>query len=374
MLVFGKMRETVKARKLIRRVFSSGIALAPAISALARIVLVFDQREKLEAELAELRESPHDEARTLANLVSARGLENEGLLAEALSCAREAHRLSTRTGDFSMRVLAAQAIAELHSQSGRPEQSEPWRREAIDGLQQFGAESDVARLQWMCAANRIAAGDADYGTECVVKLRDDGAENGPIRLLAEMTLAEAELAVGRIDAGLRRYREAVETLTPSGGSLWWSTTVSTVLAAHVLCEQGDQARLAAWARSFRLRTLAARRLMPGIVDKPAGGMVVLAIGAWLASPAADGYLAQNGFGHDDRARITAIGIELVTLAEQMRSRQDVLSMRHSRHIAKLEADHGSEAVERGRAAPLSPDDAARRADTLFADPVLQRVR
>src|SRR5699024_11192653 len=261
-----RIREVALARRLIRRVFAAATEMRPVTTGLGRIVLAFGKRATLEGEVAGMRAGPDDESKALANLVTAQGLENEGLTDDALHRAGEAHRLSVRTEDLWTRSMAAQSIAELHSQSARPAQALAWTSEAIDGLRRFGAESDVARLKWMEVGNRIAAGDADGGTRLIAELETDGGENRPTAVWADMMSAEADLARGRVAEGLARYRNVVDTAR-TRNSLWWPTTVAAVLAAHALYGHGEQGWLAGLARSFRLRTLVSRRLMPDFVDK-----------------------------------------------------------------------------------------------------------
>ncbi|NYI69240.1 BTAD domain-containing putative transcriptional regulator [Spelaeicoccus albus] len=380
-LLFGGFRDLARARLLIRRCLTSDLPITAHARAMGELVETIPDGARLSAKLALLRGAADVETRGLANILSAHGAENEGAMDDALTYALESHRLAARTENLWLQAMSAQTLAELYSQGARPADALTSSAEAVDILRLFHADSDVLQQRWLQAMSMIAIGDIDGGVgvvdEIVASSGDhDGDTSGGTGMLAATTIAEAELARGHIAEGLAEYRQAAGQAAPPRNSMWWPIMAASAITAHVLYDSDDQEYLAGYVRRFRSRTRAVRRLMPGYVDKPASGMVLLAIGAWLASPPAGNYLAGAGFDAAAIDRIASIGIELVIVAGRMHARQDSPSMNHARHFAKLEADHGVERVSAmyRRHEGTAPNDAVQRADELLADPLLYPIR
>lgn len=304
----------------------------PRVSAQVQIMQGFDPADP-ELLLESLRELGQSSDRLLAvNALqwSSHALENIGDPQAALESAERALGLVDESDGPWMAAILHTQVAQLAMQQGRSADAVEHARSAIPVLERLGARDDSVQLRALLAMSAIAAGDVAGAAEQIERLdRLDVTESvfGG-RLVVDMACAELELARGEVDAGLTRYREAVDRVRAlqfpgmplTGLEPWVLLTESTALTAYTYAGRYDEyvAELATGCLA-RLRGV----LEPGFahLDMPVCGLALFGQGVWG--------LLHGAYAQQDAVR-------LLVLADLFAYNQSIPTMAWSRISARAE--------------------------------------
>ena len=362
-------RTAARARHALRRAVASGLPLAALPATMADLVLSFGTRPAMMAALERAQSSPEPAVACMGFVVSAAFFENEGSPEVAEGHAREAYARARRSDEVWGQAMAAQILAQLLSQSARPDEALEWAQRAISLLELVNADGDVRQLRGTVAINEIVAGRPATGRSALTDLTADADESAAVELasLRASAVAEADLADGKIERGLAHYRRAAAEFS---GSAWRMSPWSLIIAAASICahvrydaDGHDAADVASWVRRLRHRILARHRWGPAYTDLPVAGSALLGVAVGtLASAEAD-------TGTPERIRV---GLEVLALSERFRSRQDLPALHREPHVKAARRAHGDTAVDAAWAAveTLDRDAAFARAIELLGHPAL----
>ncbi|MGA7206679.1 MAG: hypothetical protein WBX27_18860, partial [Specibacter sp.] len=365
------LRKGAAARARLRRIHRSGLVLMPRMDAMLRLILVAGNEDRAMALLAQLRHDGDDDVAALATLLSGLWAENNGDPALATSYAERSFVLAEKLQDTWSAGSAADNAAQLHSQSGRPEQAIVWARRAIDRLARVGADPDVRSATILLALNHAALGEtaqARAALSLVDSMPPVGEFQSDIYLLETAAAAEIAFAANDDDEGLRLYRSLG---TPTRGRRNEGPMGLIVAAAQICAEllhhEGAtvDATVIRAVKRLRQAGIASLRMSPTLIDRPVQGTAALAVGSWHSHTAARG------------SRRAAVGLELMAMAGLLASRQDESVLRRDLHEASAKQRHGSEALLNAESsvAVLANDKAGttERLLLLLSDPVLRGV-
>jgi len=251
----------------------------------------------------ELAESDDSALRVTALLLASHILENDGRVAEALRTARRAVREKAIAASLWCGLVNQSRVAELAAAMGEYAEAERAAESLLPLLERFGAQGDITSMRWTLAMLHLHRGDVVGAAEQLQAAgfdpSNDAFGEGTTGL---MIRAELELAEGHIEAGLRRYRAAVEhaesrsylapfiteeTITP------WVTVARaaslTVHAVHGRLEEipGRPDQLAASLTEIA-KDVASPASLVVRVDLPVCGCAVLGLSYALASSSTTG--------------------------------------------------------------------------------------
>jgi predicted ATPase/DNA-binding SARP family transcriptional activator len=284
----------VHALALLRRLGAGDVPVA-------RVVLAEDPDRPGtgHARLLELADDPDRRTAALALQYLAHRRENEGDAEGTLEVLRRAHELWREADGPWTRAMLDHGLAQIHAQSGRPQEAAEHAARAMPVLDALGAADDAIQVRSILAGAALARGDLAETerlyTEVAAMERGRSTFSGSMVALAGQ--AELALAAGRHEEGLRRYRLVAEEmrgirfpgLPTLGLEPWLLFGLAAAVTAHARYGQGDSgADLAA-----ELAAKVPRILDPAYVflDFPVCGMSVFALGTWGlmrgATPARD---------------------------------------------------------------------------------------
>ncbi|MFC6705910.1 BTAD domain-containing putative transcriptional regulator [Flexivirga alba] len=190
---------------------------AGIVEALGRLITDNDGRlprgsQILDAERTlELAESADPMLRLTAMLLASHVLENDGRVGEALQIARRAVQQSAMASSVWGSLVNQSRVAELSSSVGEYAEAEATAERILPLLERFGARGDITSMRWMLATLRLHRGDLSGAAEQLQAAGFEAADDNFGEGTTGLTIrAELELASGHVDAGLRRYRAAVE--------------------------------------------------------------------------------------------------------------------------------------------------------------------
>ncbi|MFH5227170.1 BTAD domain-containing putative transcriptional regulator [Antrihabitans spumae] len=362
MFISGDVRPIALARLRVRAVLKADRHLDPAVRLYASLVVSPVSGKGTARMLAEAAHSDDEWSRSAALGISANIRENNGDIYGSLRDGTEALVLATERGDVYMESMVCQHLGSLAGQSARYEDSVDYYRQAIDALLQLHAYDESVQVRGFLGASLVGAGRPE---ECRRELEalftDPGADGtgmpGPSdeakQRYAAMTasLAEADLAEGNIDAGLKRYDSALAHAGwPHAGPA--PGPYDTLLACAVICANVLHGRAGEIeAIVAQTITLAAARL-GRFLDLPQIGGVAAAVGSYAIASGRD----------------PAVGLRLLALADPAKARQDYPSMALARHNEAARSVLGDEIVdaELNRAAGVKRAVAAREIMVLIA--------
>ncbi|MFC8798527.1 BTAD domain-containing putative transcriptional regulator [Promicromonospora sp. NPDC057138] len=365
----ANLRAQARLRRLLR---DHGDTLSYRTRAVAGMLLV-----PATETMARAGESADPLVAFLAHLGASQEAENRGLLAEALVSGERAYHQALEIGDVACPAGAAMFLAGVASESGDTRTAARWAAIARPGLTALAAVGALRQLDWVDLAAALDAGDLAEADRICERLdrtgtNADESDPGGVEARAVAGAGRAEIAYARGDAAaaLARYEEAVSSFAgvPSalagirgdntGGSPGavagpgpdptapWAVILGSAWALR-LVGAGQDARAREVADVVRRRAVSLYRdWMRDVADHPVLGAMCVGVGAVLAlgAPGAD----VGGPTPED-------GLELLSLAEALGSREDLQALRRAPVLAAAEARFGTVAVADARAAAAAID-------------------
>ncbi|WP_051552067.1 AAA family ATPase [Nocardioides sp. URHA0020] len=238
--------------------------------------------------LDRLCEHPRAHVRQLALQWASQYYENTGDLAEArLRAERSLELVDDRDGPWTGALVRSQ-LAGLTMQAGQLDQALGFATQAIPVMEALGATEDVAQLQAVLAMSAIQDGRFADAARIFDQIDDDDG-NGVFgsAVIVRSGRPELDLAAGRIEEGLRGYRDAVRELNgrrmPGTGfgvgyEPWVLFPSAAALSAHVRHGRFDEA--APLRADLLARAPRALGDGTGFLDYPVVGALVFALAEW----------------------------------------------------------------------------------------------
>lgn len=325
-LLFAELsRDHVRARVRLRKMLRERGDLRPMFVFFIRLLNSPRSGYGVARLLAEGVRSADTETRTAALFARSNLRENIGDVRGARSDAEDLLRYAREIGDEWGVAMAAQHVGSVHSQSTRYAEAAEYYALAAAASESLGAHEEAVQLIGFQASALIADGNSTGGRALLDQLRpalaqvgaSSAIENHQRRSAMSANLAEADLAEGHVELGLRQYREALDLLGDAMGNVYGDPFVILLSAAAVCAHAlaGESAKVA--DHVHRMVESSLIKLHPnGYTDLPLTGSVAAAVGAYD--------LSTGNVGP---------GIELLALAVVMRGRQDFASLQHERLIA-----------------------------------------
>ena len=345
----GDLRFAVRPLGRLRWLLRTRSVRDRRLIAVAEIMMAAGNAVELAARVERAMASDDRATALLGTLIAGISAENDGDRDTAAVVTRNGARLAAELGDTWGTAMAAQMLAALASQSAEPEEALRWARPAREGLAVIGATEDLQQLDWVIGVNSIGVGNLAAARDVFERLvalpgRTDGVEYRSIGLAGQGELLRAE---GRPVEGLARLREALDTFDAPRlrASPWFRTVLSETLAVLVLDGSGGPDEALRLARRLRSRTIATLRISP-FADQPVLGASLVGLAVWLADPRMHGSLTADA----EQARLTAMALELLALAERMGAKQDAPGLHLAPLFALFRAQTSDAAVEHARAA------------------------
>ncbi len=302
--------------------------------------------------------------RAIAHSFRANTHENSGHWAEARRDAVLALDLARQRGDRWSEGMSAQMLGQLSGQAGRHSEAVDYYRLAARVLWEVHAYEESIQIRGFIAAALVGAGNPEAGRREALAARGIGEVVGAsapggrhpdsqYRASIAAALAEAALAEGDVDRGMRRYWEAVTdgigvhgtdqsaAVDPHMGLL-----IAAATCAHA--EGGDASRACELAR------ILARGVVPRLTAGLAGSresVVDLPVTAAILLAMTVAEFVGHSAGGDAEAALFAWEL---ALASRAHARQDYPSMRLGRwtDVARIAAGDAEVEAARRRAARL----------------------
>jgi predicted ATPase/tetratricopeptide (TPR) repeat protein len=265
----------------------------------ARRGLVANDPEEIER----LCLDPEPRVRQLALQWASNMYENLGDLTEARRRAELSWQLADgRDGPWTRALVGAQ-LAGITIQIGALDDALHYAIEALPVMEALGASEDVAQLKAVLALTAMRDGRLDEAARIFdeIEQEDAGASVFGAAIILLCGRPELDLVAGRVEEGLRGYRDAVHVLrtrpvlglTEAVGSEWWLYyPQAAAVSAHVRHGRREQASgLRDDLRANLPRTLAAKH---GFLDYPVAGSVMAALAQWELAGDPDPVDAERG--------------------------------------------------------------------------------
>ncbi|CCH80335.1 Transcriptional regulator, winged helix family [Nostocoides japonicum T1-X7] len=233
----------------------------------------------------------------VGNAFAAQTAENSGDLVAAIRYSH-ASLAAAESTDIDPWTLAGahQRVAEIALQLGDPEQAAEHALRALPTLLRLGSGPDAAQLRGTRVLAALAQGDVETAERRfheMVKDLDAAETDFPVNVNERMIRAEVDLARGRIDDGLRAYREAAAhsdgMRVPEGIDAdwrglepWLLHTLAAAVAAHALHGRPEEVRDLAYDLASRTGLLLDRPA-DMFLDYPVTGAAIYALGLWLVT-------------------------------------------------------------------------------------------
>jgi predicted ATPase/DNA-binding SARP family transcriptional activator len=337
-LMFGDLRAGARARLAVRRAAAAG-GLRPVARMLADAVERFADPAALVRLLEDARGSTDLPSRRLALLASWSLAENDSDVEASIGYAGEAYHLAVDTDDPWTAVMAAVSLAGAYSQSLRPREAMDWLTAARTALaapqithRDLMVQAFEDSLEQVYGVTLLGLGEWDEAERVFEDVARATTDVRDAEVMSALGLAEAERGRGEVERGLARYRALLARAAGRDGSgPWLLVAAGACLAAHVLEGRADEPALAEAVRRIDEDDLTGRA---GFTDRPVLGTLLTGVGSWRVA------VAPEDPG----------GLELLALAERVGARQDFPCGVLAPHLALAAARHGTDAVERARAA------------------------
>ncbi|MFE4498926.1 BTAD domain-containing putative transcriptional regulator [Rhodococcus sp. NPDC056743] len=325
-LLFGELgREHARARVRLRKMLHERDDLRPIFVFFIRLLNSPRSGYGVARLLADGVRSADIETRTAALFARSNLRENIGDVRGAHRDAEDLLRYAREIGDEWGVAMAAQHVGSIHSQSTNYGEAVEYYALAVAASERLGAHDEALQLIGFQASALIANGDSVGGRALLDELRPAVAqisanatiENHQRRAALLANLAEADLADGNVELGLRQYREALNSLGGAVENIYGDPFVILLSAAAVCAhaQAGQAAKVTDHAHRMIESSLI--KLHPnGYTDLPLTGSVAAAVGAYD--------LSVGNLGP---------GTELLALAVVMRGRQDFATLQHARLTA-----------------------------------------
>ncbi len=239
--------------------------------------------------LERLCDDPEPRVSQLALQWSSNMYENLGELPEARRRAERSRELADdRDGPWPRALVDAQ-LAGLTIQMGAMEEALRYACEALPVMQALGASEDVAQLKAVLALAAMEEGRYDDASRIFDEIEQEDAGAGVFgaAIILLCGRPELDLAAGRVEAGLRSYREASRVLLSRalpglGESIGYEPWIYYPQAAAVSAHVRHDARHLATELREELRAKLPHTLGTGnaFIDYPVVGSVMLALAEW----------------------------------------------------------------------------------------------
>jgi predicted ATPase/tetratricopeptide (TPR) repeat protein len=223
--------------------------------------------------------------------------ENQGDVALAHERALAALRLADDADGPWTAALCRAQLAGLTLQVGDLNEAITHAREAIPVLDALGAREDVAQLRAVLALGAMEDGRIEEAQRIFDQIEADDAGTGIFgaAIILLCGRPELDLVAGRVEAGLRGYREAVVTLSSrsfpafpnsEGFEPWVLYPTAAAVAAHVRHDRTADAE--GLRRDLLQKAPVVLGGQVGFLDYPAFGSVLYALAYWELGAAREG--------------------------------------------------------------------------------------
>lgn len=215
--------------------------------------------------------------------------ENQGEIGLARVRALQSLELADdEFGPWGAALIRAQ-LAGLTMQIGDMDQAVAYARDAIPVLEALGALEDVAQLKAVTALGAMAKGRIGEAERIFDEIAADDTGTGIFGAAIVLLCGrpELDLAAGRVEVGLRHYRDAVTTLSERtfpgfeamlGYEPWTLYAEAASVAAHV--RHGRREEAGYLHRDLLRRAPDVLAGVIGFLDYPVFGSVLFALAAW----------------------------------------------------------------------------------------------
>ena len=253
-------------------------------------------------ELERLCEDPEPRVRQLALQWSSNMFENLGDLVEARTRAERSRALADgRDGPWPRALVCAQ-LAGITIQMGAMDDALRYAGEALPVMQALGASEDVAQLKAVLALAAMEDGRYADASRIFDEIEQEDAGAGVFgaAIILLCGRPELELAAGRVDEGLRGYRDAFRVLQhrslPSladsvGYEPWIYYPQAAAVSAHV--HHGATALAADLRDELRAKLPHTLSVDNGFIDYPVVGSVLLSLALWELAGSPDPSAAER---------------------------------------------------------------------------------
>ena len=239
--------------------------------------------------LERLCDDPEPRVRQLALQWSSNMHENLGDLAEARRRAERSRQLADgRDGPWPRALVGAQ-LAGITIQMGAMDEALRYAGESLPVMQALGASEDVAQLKAVLALAAMEDGRYDDASRIFDEIEQEDAGAGVFgaAIILLCGRPELDLAAGRVEAGLRGYRDASRVLLSRslpglGESIGYEPWIYYPQAAAVCAHVRHGARDLATELRDELRVKLPNTLSTdsAFIDYPVVGSVLLALAEW----------------------------------------------------------------------------------------------
>jgi predicted ATPase/DNA-binding SARP family transcriptional activator len=327
------------------------------IAALVKIMLIFEPTEATEfvERLQVLADDPDRHLAMSALQWSGHAQENMGDPVNALRSIERAIRLTDPADGPWLRAILHTQGAQLAMQLGHTQQAVAHAQVALPVLERLGARDDLLQLKSLLALSALVAGELDRAEKelAVLSLEDTDQVFGG-GLVIDLASAEMALARGSVDAGLERYRAAVDRvhrlrfpgLPPTGMEPWVLFAESTALTAYAYHRPEDDEHAPRLFGSTLERLGSVLHPDYPYLDYPVCGLTLFGLGAW-------GALA--------KALPLEEALRLLVLAERFAYNRTVPTMAWPRIVERMDQ------LAPGRLAAIDAEYGARRGPDLLEE-------
>lgn len=356
------LRALVRTRRLARNHAFEDAQL----SMLIQLLLSISDMSKAQQVLADHRVSDDPLVAGFANVMTAQFCENDGQIDRATHFAQIAYENATRSGDSWLTSMAAQSLAQLHSQRARPAEALKWAHAAEPALRALDAEDDLRQLDWLIAVNEIASGHPEIAKATLERLAAADAESAgfdyaDLRSIGFSGLAEIAASAGDIDEARRLYARARDVFRDvrQRGAPWSLTVTSAYVAISVRAGAPNEPQTRTICRRLRTQILVSHRLRATYSDRPVLGSGLLGLALWLLAP------DRTGTTEAERE----IGLELLVLSHALAGREDMPTLNWERARRETAASYPNADIDGalGHACALTMDERTGRAIELLRD-------
>ncbi len=339
--LFGDVRTGARARPALRRAVACPPGPSPLPAMLAQMALALARPRDAERVLARARSSDLLPLRRFALLTSGMLAENDGEIEAAIAHATAAFDLAVQGGETWSQVMAASSVASAFAQSLRPREALEWVEtgmrmlEGLGGTLEHSAAGPLAEgLEQTRGFALLALGRHDAAEEVFARMVANGGQRHEPVLLGKLGIAESVRRRGDTERGLALMRDLVRQAEATlHGDPWLLLVLSSSVAAHALAGRTDAPGVARSADRLVETLMTGRGTNPMFTDRPVLGTTLVSVAAWRTATAPE----------------AGTGLELLALAEQLQSRQDLPSTLRATHWAVAERVYGAASVAQARA-------------------------
>lgn len=346
-LFYSTPREWARPLGRLRRLTRRRSSSDPRVAAMADLLLSIGRPAETARVLDRLQRSQDPGTASFGFLIGAQLMENTGDIAASMALSHSGFQAAVAAEDTWSQGMAAQSLAQLHSEAAQPRESLTWAERARPLLASLQASDDLRQLDWLVAINQVAVGETDAARPMLEFLahadRDEvGFDSTDLRAIGTAGLAELAIVDGNLDEALALYRAAAGVFDRAAatGAPWFLAIGAGAIAVAVRSGRVNEAGTIADVRRLRVRLLVSRRVRLALLDHPITGTGMLGLAIWLLA-------ADRAEATDDERRI---GWELLVLSRALSVRQDFPSANWQRAADEAVAVHGTVAFDAASAA------------------------